>query len=120
MTADYETSLGIARRMNSAVMELVKMSGEVAQARQVKEFNSDRLRRAFSVLVVEQLNNPPNSAISAAEHRARASDTWGAALNDLGEQYKTAIRVLETYEAIKTQYEAARSLLSLEKEKIRL
>ena len=120
MLTDSDTTAELQRRMSHAVSQLTRMAAEVAEAKQVKEFNSDRMKRAFSVLVVEQLNNPPNSAISAAEHRARASDAWGAQLNDLSGQYKSAIRVLEQYEAYRTQYEAARSLLAMEREKARL
>lgn len=116
---DNESTLAIAQRMNHAVNELARMSHDVALAKQIKDFSDDRKKRAFSVLVVEQTKKEQMS-VAAAEHRARASDSWGAQLNDLGEQFKSALQVLEKHDATKTQYEAARSLLSLEKEKIRL
>ena len=70
------------------------------------------------MLVVAELN--AGKSVSAGEHFARATDAWGATLNDLGERYKSALRVIEEYEATKIAYEAARSVLSMEKEKFRL
>ena len=104
--------------MTEAVNAMQKMAPELATARQVKEFSSDRLKRAFSVLVVQEINNGKSAA--AAEHTARSTDRWGADLNDLSEQHRSALRVIEEYNAMQTQYEAARSLLSVEKEKMKL
>ena len=104
--------------MSNAVAQMSRMAPEVANARQVKEFSDDRKTRAFSVLVVEELN--AGKSVSAAEHYARSADSWGSQLNDLSEQYKSAITTLERYDAFKTQYEAARSLLAMEREKARL
>ena len=118
MLTDSDTTTELQLRMSNAVAQMTRMTGDVANARQVREFNSDRLKRAFSVLVVEELKC--GKSVAAAEHAARASDSYGTTLNDLSEQYRTAIATLERYEAFKTQYEAARSLLSAEKAKMAL
>jgi hypothetical protein len=118
MHTDSDTLSKVERKMTEAVTAMQKMAPELAVARQVKEWSDERKKRAFSVLVVQELNN--GKSVAAAEHIARSSDRWGADLNDLSEQYTSALRVIEAYNAWQTQYEAARSLLSLEKEKIRL
>lgn len=116
MATDHDTITKAEAQMNRAAVSLEKMSNDVGDAKQVREFSSDRLKRAFSVAVVEFLDAGDSGV--ASEHKARASKPYGAALHDLGEQYKTAMRVIEKYEAMKVQFESARSLLSVEKAKL--
>lgn len=113
---DHDTITKAQAQMNRCAMDLATMSNDVGDAKQVKEFSSDRLKRAFSVAVIEFLDAGDSGV--ASEHRARAGKTYGAALHDLGEQYKSAMRVIEKYEALKVQFESARSLLSVEKAKL--
>lgn len=118
MIADHDTVLSAQRQMNQAALDLAKMANDVADAKFVKQYDSDRLKRAFSVAVATFLGQG-NSA-TAAEHLARAGDHYGTAMFDLGEQYKSAMRVIEKHNATMVKYESARSLLSLEKAKINL
>src|SRR6185295_8832434 len=107
--SDHATVLKAQRQMQEAALELQRLAPDVADAKQVKEFHDVRLKRILSVLVVESLKTGVSA--TAAEHHARASDAYGAQTNDLFEQYKTALRVIETYEATKVRFESARSLL---------
>ncbi len=104
--------------MSRCASELVKMSADVADAKTVKEFSSDRLKRAFSVEVARFLDAGDSGV--AAEHKARASKEYGTHLHDLREQYKTALREIEKHDALKVQFESARSILSTEKAKMNL
>lgn len=94
------------------------MASDVADAKTVKEFSSDQLKRAFSVTVATFLE--AGDGVGASEHKARASAPYGASLHDLSEQYKTALRVIELHDALKVKFESARSILSTEKAKIGL
>lgn len=118
MLSDNDTITKSEAQLNRCAKALEAMSNDVGDAKTVKEFSSDRLKRAFSVTVAEFLE-AGESAV-ASEHKARASKPYGTALHDLGEQYRTALRVIEQHEATKALFEAARSILSTEKAKIGL
>lgn len=113
---DNDTITKAQRQMNKAALEIAKMANDVADAKTCKEFNSDRLKRALSVEVAKRLEE--SKAVSAAEHWARASNSYGTALHDLSEQYKAALRVIEQHDALKVTFESARSIVSMEKAKI--
>lgn len=115
---DSDTIAKAQRQMNNAALELVKMANDVADAKTIKEFSSDRLKRAFSVEVSRCLD--AGTGVGAAEHQARASKEYGTSLHDLSEQYKAAMRVIEQHDATKVKFESARSILSTEKAKMSL
>jgi hypothetical protein len=115
---DNDRILAAQKQMNSCASQISKMANDVADARTVKEFNSDRLKRAFSVEVSRFLESGDSGV--AAEHKARASKEYGTHLHDLGEQFKTAMRVIEQHDALKVKFESARSILSTEKAKMGL
>lgn len=104
--------------MQEAALEMQRLSGDVADAKQIKEFQDIRLKRILSVLVVAELKS--EKSVAAAEHYARASDSYGSQINDLADQYKAALRVIESYESCKVRFESARSILSMEKQKLTL
>lgn len=116
MATDHDTIKRVQQQMNRCALDLAKLANDVGDAKQVREFSGDRLKRAFSVTVAGFLAEGDSGV--AAEHKARASTAYGTALHDLGEQYKTAMRVIEKHEALKVQFESARSLLSVEKAKL--
>lgn len=102
--------------MQRCALQLAAMSDDVADAKQIKEFNHDRHKRALSMVVADFLEQGESGV--AAEHKARASGVYGAQLADLGEQYKAALRIIEKADAARVLWESARSLLSTEKAKL--
>ena len=117
--ADHDTVIEASRKMNEAANKLADMASDVAQAKAIKEYDADRRKRLLSVLVTEQLDKGVKST-AEAENRAKATPSWGTHLNDLQGQLQAAQRVIETHAATVIQYEAARSVLSLEKQKMGL
>lgn len=115
---DHETVVRAQKQMNGCALELERMAFDVADAKTVKEFSSDRVKRAFSVQVASFLESGDSGV--AAEHKARASKEYGTHLHDLSEQYKTALRIIEQHDALKVKFESARSILSTEKAKMGL
>lgn len=105
-------------QLQRCALALAGMANDVADARQIKEFSHDRCKRALSVGVAEFLEAGESAA--AAEHKARGSKAYGTSLHDLGEQYKAAMRVIEVYEAHRTLFQSAQSILALERAKISL
>jgi hypothetical protein len=118
MPTDNDTVTKAMKAMNECALAIAKMTSDLADARTVKEFSSDRVKRAFSV-EVERFLTAGDSA-TASEHKARASAQYGSSLHDLGEQYKTAMRTIEQHEGLKVRFESARSILSTEKAKMGL
>lgn len=115
---DQDTIAKAQKQMNQTALEIVKMSPDVADAKTIKEFNGDRLKRALSVAVEEHIFKA--GSVSGAEHLARAGNLYGTSLNDLSEQYKAALRVIEQHEALKIKFESARSILAVERQKLNL
>lgn len=118
MFTDSDTIAKAQKQMNAAALEIASMANDVADAKTVKEYNSDRLKRALSGSVAVFLDEGLTGV--AAEHKARASKEYGTHLHDLEEQFKSAMRVIEQYEGLKIRFESARSILAVERQKMGL
>lgn len=118
MLTDQDTIIQAQAQLNRCALDLAKLGNDVADARTIREFSNDRLKRAFSIEVERFLSAGESAA--ASEHKARASAQYGAHLADLMEQFKAAARVIEQYDGLKVQFESARSILSVEKSKLGL
>lgn len=116
MITDSDTIAKAQKQMNRCALALAKLANDVADAKTVKEFNSDRVKRALSIETASFIDT--GDSVSGSEHKARASDRYGSQLHDLSEQYKTAMRIIEESESLKIQFESARSILSCEKTKL--
>lgn len=111
-SADYSTIESISERLIEASDALGKMTERVAKARQIKDYDSDRRKRALACCVTPLLAG--NSAASA-EHQARASESYGELLESRGSELAGAEEVIAEWEAAKIKWETARSLLSVQK-----
>lgn len=118
MPTDNDLITQAEKQLHRCAKDLQGLAQDVADAKTVKEFSSDRLKRAFSVTVAEFLEAGDSGV--AAEHKARASKPYGTSLHDLSEQYQSALRVIEKHDALKVMFESARSILSTEKAKLGL
>lgn len=116
--ADHGDLKVIEERMRKCSVELLKMSDDVADALTVKSFSSERHKRALAIVVAEHL--AADGSAAAAEYNARASAAYGSQLHDLTEQYRSAMRVLEKADAIKTMFESARSMMAMERQRMGL
>lgn len=115
---DHDTVSKAQAQMNRCALDLAKMASDVADAKTVKEFSSDRLKRAFSGAVAEFL--VVGDGLGASEHKARASTQYGAHLVDLELQYKEAMRIIERHDALRVCFQSAQSILAVERQKIGL
>lgn len=118
MLTDSDTIAKAQRQMNQCALDIAKLANDVADAKTIKEYSSDRLKRALSGSVAVFLDEGLTGV--AAEHKARASKEYGTHLHDLEEQFKSAMRVIEKYEGLKIRFESARSILSVERQKLGL
>lgn len=110
---DYSSIESISARLVEASDDIAKIYGAVARARQVREYDSDRRKRVLSVAMKDMLKEGMSAA--AAEHTARASESYGEMMKQLGKDLLAAEGIIAEYEAIKLRWETARSLLSCHK-----
>lgn len=115
-TADHGTVLQAQVQLQRCAKALESMSDSVADAKQIKEYDSDRRKRSLADVMAVLLDGGESAA--AAECKARASKAYGDALIHLGVQYREALRVIERYEAQRILWESSRSLLSMERAKV--
>lgn len=113
MKADFSETAELQQRLTGAADALSAMTGDVAIARHVREFDSDRRRRALAIAAAPLLKAGLSSA--AADTEARASEVYAAAMKQLGKEFLAAETALAEWEARKIQFECARSLLSMTK-----
>lgn len=113
MKADYSDTLELQRKLTESADAIQAMSHDVAMAKQVREYDGDRRKRCLAVAALPFLRAGNSSA--AAETEARASQAYADAMKALGNQLVEADKILANLEALKIQFEVARSLLSLQK-----
>ena len=114
LVTDYSTIEQISARLIESSEELARMVESVAKARQIRDYDGDRRKRALSVAVADILRNGDMSGI-AAEHMARSSDGYGEAMKMIGKDLVNAEQIITAWDAAKLRWETARSLLSVQK-----
>ncbi len=112
-SADYSTIEAISERLIEASDSLGKMTERVAKARQIRDYDSDRRKRVLSCAVADYLNK--GESATAAEHKARASESYAEMIKARGAEMANAESVIAEWDALKIKWETARSLLSVQK-----
>lgn len=116
-SADFHDTMALQKRFMEAADKLSAMAGELAIAKQVKEFSHDRCKRALAVVAAPLI--AAGASASAAETEARASALYASSMKQLSDQLTAAERTIAMFESTKIQWETARSLLSFQKDAIR-
>lgn len=113
VAADYSTIEAISARLIEASDALGRQTERVAKARMVRDYDSDRRKRALSCAVKDFLDEGVSAA--AAEHKARASESYAELMKSTGKDLLAAEQAIAEWEATKCRWESARSLLSVQK-----
>jgi hypothetical protein len=79
---------------------------------------TDRRKQLLAQLMVTSLRN--GDSVAKAEAEARATQAFDDSMNRQGKQLQEAHRVVAEWHATMASYEAARSLLSMQKESMRV
>lgn len=106
---DYHDLSSLTEQLVAASDELSRMSDEVAKARTIREFSSDRRKRSLAVSTREFLDK---ESAAAAEVKGRASVLYGEALEQQQNELYEAERTVAKYEATRIKWESLRSALS--------
>jgi len=112
-SADYSDIEAISARLIESSDALGRMVERVAKARQIREYDSDRRKRALSCAVASFLQT--GDSATSAEHKARASEGYAELMKARGEELTLAETIIAEWEAAKIKWETARSLLSVQK-----
>jgi hypothetical protein len=117
MTDQAPDNLDLAQlqqRLESLTRRIIASAPAVAKAKQVRDYDSDRRKRALALGMVGYLNGGMSAA--KAECLARASDEYGAMLDVLEAQLASAEQAIAEYEGLRCAWDAARTLISMNKE----
>lgn len=112
--ADFSDCLALQKKLVQAADKLSVMAGDVAKAKHVREFHSDRAKRCLAIAALPFLKAGLSSA--AADTEARGGDAYGESMKQLGKEYVAAEAVLASWEATKIQVETSRSLLAMQRD----
>lgn len=110
--ADYSDIAAVSQRLLEASDELGRMVDAVAKAMTVREFCGDRRKRSLALSTREHSLPGSNISHTAAETLGRASVRYGEDLEAQASQLEEAERVIARRDAVRAQWESARSVLS--------
>ena len=105
------------RKITETVAAITELVPAYAQARQVIEYDSDR-RKQLLARCVRSLNG--SGSMAQCESEARSSPIYGEELDKLGESLKSAYEVQAKWQALMARLDAARSILALTRETMKL
>lgn len=121
MIADYTDGINAEKSLRAANNKLHELAPQVAIARQVKEFSSDRRKALLARYAIQNLTggDGKSAGVTMAETMARANINYCEELGQLERQFRDAEAVIAKWQATQATFEAARSLISLNKEIVR-
>jgi len=103
----------IQQHLEAARLYLRDHADEYGNAKQVKEFSSDRRKQCLARFKRPFIAGGDSDAM--ADTKARALDEYALELDRLAEQHRAAERAIATYDAADVSFKAAQSLLSFSK-----
>jgi hypothetical protein len=103
----------VQRRLLDLAEQIRAIAPQVADARQVREYDSDRRKRVLSLAMQSFLQAGDSHA--KADALARATDGYGSALDTLAAQLADAEHVIALDSALRIQWESMRSIQSMMK-----
>lgn len=115
--ADYGECAELQKRLLTAVATLERLAPEVALARHVVSYDSDRRKRCLAVVAAPLLAAGSSSA--AAETEARASELYTASMKQLGAEYVSAEKAVTEWEATRIKIDVLRSLLAMQRDSMK-
>lgn len=116
--ADYSETMLLQRRLTETADEMAAITDDVGMARQVREFSSDRRKRALGRAMQAALAGGESS--SKAEAEARASEPYAKELQQLAKELTAAEQTIARWDVLRIKWETARSLLSVQKSQMQM
>ncbi len=117
MNPDQSEISTIEQRLKSSTKRLHALSAQVGAAKQVRNYDADRRKNLLAKYVVRYLE--AGESATAAEQYARADGAYQSELEFLAKGHESAEQTIAEWDAEFASFEAARSLLSMQKETMR-
>ncbi len=115
---DNNDIIQVEERLKNATRRLHQLAPLVGSAKQVRQYDSDRRRNALAKYVVRALKD--GQSATAAEAHGRADLAYQAEIAVMSRDYEASEKTLAMWEAEQCSFEAARSLLSMMKESLKV
>lgn len=113
MIVDNDEIDRVKRRLEQARNTLHRLAPLVGAAKQVRQYDTDRRKMLLAEYAIDALRG--GKSVAAAEMEARANPAYKTKLEALAEQCGASEKTIAEWDAAFASYEAARSLLSMEK-----
>jgi hypothetical protein len=118
-SADFLDLARASRELERLSAQLSVMVEEVADARLVREYDSERRKACLSRCVMAAFKAGSDSS-ARAEHEARASERYAEDMKTLGQNLAHAESILTNYEVLKIKIDSVRTLISASKATLNL
>lgn len=114
-SCDYSDLTELSRALMEVTEQLLSAAPSVGAARQIREFSSDRRKRALALSVKDVLSIDPKMSAAAAENQARSMPGYAEAMAKLQAELKIAEVAIAENDALRAKHDSLRSLLSFQK-----
>ncbi len=108
----------VEQRLRSCSKRLHQLAPQVGAAKQIRQYDTDRRKNLLAKYVVRALKE--GHSATAAEAYGRSDEGYQVALEAIGAQYEHAEKVIAEWDSEFASFEAARSLLSMAKESMKV
>lgn len=112
---DYSDLFRATKELASELFKLSAMSKDVAAARTVKEFSSDRKKNALSKAVLQAFKEGSKSS-AEAEHKAYASISYETSMKRITEDFEKAESTLADFTVCMAKIESLRSIIAVHRQ----
>ncbi len=117
MTDNHDIS-EVEQRLRSCSKRLHQLSASVGASKQIRQYDTDRRKNLLAKYVVRALKE--GHSATAAEAYGRSDEAYQTELEGLSKQYEGAERTIASWEAEMCSHDAARSLLAMNRESMRI
>ncbi len=108
----------VEQRLRSCSKRLHQLAPQVGAAKQIRQYDTDRRKNLLAKYVVRALKE--GHSATAAEAYGRSDEGYQVALETMSREHEASEKVLAEWEAEQCSFEAARSLLSMMKESLKV
>ncbi len=117
MTDNHDISQ-VETRLKDATRRLHQLAPMVGSAKQIRNYDGDRKKNLLAKYVVRALKE--GHSATAAEAYGRSDEAYQTELEGLSKQYEGAERTIAEWDAEMCSHDAARSLLAMNRESMRI
>ncbi len=117
MTDTHDIS-AVETRLKDATRRLHQLAPMVGSAKQIRNYDGDRKKNLLAKYVVRALKE--GHSATAAEAYGRSDEAYQTELAVMSREYEASEKTLAEWEAEQCSFEAARSLLSMMKESLKV